>query len=458
MTQRPRARPAGIGRRGFLAFSAAAAGGLVMLPRRALAQGGELTMWTPGGSPVFCAMHDGLLQGWAAGNGVTTATLQCGLGANEEYAQVLLGAIAGGNAPDLSIVWDSPIALGARGAFTPLDDMLPGTKIAAETWPAGLLSSCQYGGKTFGLPVTAGLYGMFYNQELFEAKGMPSDRASLPKTWDEMRAMSKEFTVWNGDRLEVAGFMPPRINVIAILYSGLNGARIYDAASERYTIDDERNIEMFNFFIDWLDEEYRGDINLIDRSGNFNDGYPDTTTGLGPAFREGRMAGIVSGSWLMGDIYADPTPTFTRWDVADLPAGPSGSGPRSGFWPNWMVIPAGAKNVETAFRYLEFISTEGVVDWYRVVPDIPTNANAEQVLPTVVVDNRGEEFAADITAFWAEQAKIVTPMWDSPVEAFGQDQLARAMEKIYTRAASPKDALTEAQLASQAELERFLAN
>jgi len=51
----------------------------------------------------------------------------------------------------------------------------------------------------------------------------------------------------------------------------------------------------------------------------------------------------------------------------------------------------------------------------------------------------------------------VTPMWDSPVEAYGQDQLARAMEKIYTKVSTPAEALAEAQTASQAELERFLA-
>ncbi len=40
--------------------------------------------------------------------------------------------------------------------------------------------------------------------------------------------------------------------------------------------------------------------------------------------------------------------------------------------------------------------------------------------------------------------------------SFGQDQVARALEKIYTKTASVKDALTEAQQASQGELDRFL--
>jgi hypothetical protein len=48
-------------------------------------------------------------------------------------------------------------------------------------------------------------------------------------------------------------------------------------------------------------------------------------------------------------------------------------------------------------------------------------------------------------------------MWDSPVQSFSNDQLSRAIEKIYTKAATVAEALAEAQTASQAELERVLA-
>ena len=48
-------------------------------------------------------------------------------------------------------------------------------------------------------------------------------------------------------------------------------------------------------------------------------------------------------------------------------------------------------------------------------------------------------------------------MWNSPVQSFYTDQVARAVEKIYTKAATVTEALGEAQGASQAELERVLA-
>ncbi len=450
--------PKAVNRRTFLRGSAAATAGMIALPRGAFAQTeGELLLWLPGGSPLFCDIHTSLLTGFSTTAGLNAPTTICGLGQDTEFTQALIGSIASGNPPDISMLWDSPVALGAQGAFMALDDMMAGSRISIDTWPAGLLSSCQFKGQTFGLPVTAGVYSMWYNEELFEAKGISSARADFPKTWADMRALSKEFTVWDGDTLASAGFMPPRVPETMAIWSALNGGMLYDEANLRYTIDSEQNIEMMSFFLDWLDEEYKGDVNLIDRSGNFKDGYPAPDTGLGPAFREGRFAGMQSGSWLMGDIYGDPAPVFERWNLAAHPTGPSGTASVSGTWPNWFVIPVGSKNPQAAFDYLSYLSTEGVVEWYQQIPDVPTNSQVEAKSPQSLIDRRGQEFADDVTAFLGEQAAVVTPMWNSPVQGFGADQVARALEKIYTKAAPVAESLADAQAAAQAELERALA-
>ena len=324
------AAPRSISRRGFLATTAAA-GAALALPQGAFAQAeGQLLLWLPGGSDLFCKIHTGLLEGFSAGAGLGPATTVCGLGQDTEFTQALIGSITAGAPPDISMLWDSPVSLGAQGAFMALDDMMKGSKIDISTWPSGLLSSCQFKGATYGLPVTAGVYAMWYNEEMLEAKGIPSDRASFPKTWVEMRKLSKEFTVWDGDNLKSAGFMPNRIPETMAIWSALNGGMLFDEANLKYMLDSEQNVEMMSFFLEWLDEEYKGDVNLIDRSGNFREGYADGNTGVGPAFREGRQAGLMSGSWLMGDIYADPAPTFTRWNSGAEPGRPVGHQPGVG--------------------------------------------------------------------------------------------------------------------------------
>ena len=124
-----------LNRRHFLGTSAAAAGAFAFAPR-AFAQSGELKMWTPGGSDLFCQIHTGLIQGFASRTeGFSGATVQCGLGQDTEFTQALIASIASGSPPDISMLWDSPVALGSQGAFMPLDEMMAASRIPVETWP-----------------------------------------------------------------------------------------------------------------------------------------------------------------------------------------------------------------------------------------------------------------------------------------------------------------------------------
>jgi len=153
------ASPKSLSRRSFLRGSAAATSAAFLLPSLASAQTeGELLLWLPGGSDLFCKIHTGLLDGFSkTAAGITASKTVCGLGQDTEFTQALIGAISSGSPPDISMLWDSPVSLGAQGAFMPLDDMMAASKISIDTWPGGLLSSCQFKGVTYGLPVTAGV-------------------------------------------------------------------------------------------------------------------------------------------------------------------------------------------------------------------------------------------------------------------------------------------------------------
>ncbi len=453
-------RTAGLGAGGAIAAGAMARHGFT--PRAAAQDAVTLTIWTPGGSPTFCGVQDEIATNYEATNpAVQIDEIQCGTGGADDFIQVLLGSIAAGNPPDATLLWQTPVALGARGALTPLDDLMAASTYAkAENWPAGLLSTCQYQGQTFGLPVTAGIYGIWYNQDLFDERGIPSDRASFPTTWDELRALSKEFTSWDGDTLVTAGFYPfgafwgGAPDTLPI-WSALNGSQLFDAENLRYTIDDPANVAMLEYAIAWLDEEYRGDVMLATQSGQSWGAYAGE--GGPAAFQAGNLAMTEQGSWLMGDLYAEVDPTFTNWNVAPFPVGPGGTESVTGSYPNWLVIPDGAAHATEAFGYLDYLSGEGVATWYATVPDLPTNLLAEKTVPQVVVDRRGEEFATDITAFFQDQSQRATAMWNSPVQDFSNDQLRRVLEQIFLKQVTPAEGLADAQQASQAELDSLLA-
>lgn len=435
-----------------------ASGAMLIAPRRIASAQESVTLnfWTPGGSPAYCEVHNEIAADFSEQNpSIQFNEVQCGTSSTEDFIQVLLGSIAAGNPPDATVLWDTPVALGVRGALTPLDDyMKNATYAGVENWPEGLLSSCQFEGQTYGLPVAAGMYGIWYNAELFESKGIPSDRESFPKTWDELRQLSKEFTSWNGNTLESAGFIPWNDAYTLPIWSALNGSQLYDAEAQTYTINNEANIAMMEYAVDWLNEEYKGDINQVNASGAWS-AYPDDA-GQPPAFQEGRLAMTENGSWMTGDFYEYTEPTFERWNVANYPVGPSGSDPVTGYWPNWIAIPKGTEHPDEAFAYLDYLSGEGIIKWFTVVPDMPANTQVPELVPQPLIERRGEEFATEIMQFFRDLAAVATPMWDSPVQSFATDQLALAIERIMTKQQTPTEALTEAQNAAQAELETIL--
>jgi ABC-type glycerol-3-phosphate transport system substrate-binding protein len=143
--------------------------------------------------------------------------------------------------------------------------------------------------------------------------------------------------------------------------------------------------------------------------------------------------------------------------MARFPVGPGGRRTVAGYWPNWLVIPKGARHVSPAFTWLDYLSGVGVKAWFRHFPDLPTNRNVpHDLFPAALAAGMGEGFAQDIMDFFRDQLDIATPMWDSPIQDFATDQIKRALEQIMYKVARPKDALAEAQKACQGALEKVL--
>jgi ABC-type glycerol-3-phosphate transport system substrate-binding protein len=420
----------------------------------------KLSFWVPPGGTAWCNTLDAVQRNYSKLHpDVQFSPVLCGTG-KQDFNTVVLAHITAGNPPDAMVTWNTPVSFGVQGALVQLDDMMAHSKYSqASNWPSSVLASCQFNGKTYGLPASDGSYAFWYNQEWFEKKGIPSSRDKFPKTWDDLRKLSKEFTYWKGNQLVTAGYVPMRAadaESPPTLYSwpALNGGQIYDAQSRKYTIDSDQNVAMMEYMVSWLNEEYKGDIVAVERSGNWQ--FSADAQNRPGAFCAGKMAMSVEGSWNIGDIYNQPL-AFTRWEVAPFPVGPGGTKTTSATWPDWLVIPHGSHNVDAAFAWIDYLGSVGMRTWFTSVPDLPANKTVPtNIVPPVVAKKRGQAFAVDVVNFFRHQAAISTPMWNSPVEAYATDQLVKAVSKIMYKSSKPKDALATAQQACQSQLQRTL--
>ncbi len=417
----------------------------------------QLTFWTPHG-PSDCKPWEQIAQNYGQLHpNVEIAKVQCGTG-DQAFNEVLLAQIAAGSAPDVSIIWDSPVSFAVRGALVPLDDMMKTSKVSqAENWPKNLLIDCQIGGKTYGFPTVTGVYGIYYNQDWFEKVNLSGKPEDYPKTFTDLRALSKKFTRWNGNKLETAGFIPYFDQYLFPYWVQLNGGLIYDSQNQKYTIDAEPNVGVLQFALDWLDEEYKGDYYALQKSGVNWLSFGKGRDGSPPGFPSGHLATIFDGSWQMGSMYNTFPPVFERWNVANVPTFSSAISTAGAYWPNWTAIPKGTKNVPEAFNYIDYLNVDGCGPWVTWASDLPANRKyARNILPEKSVKARGEAFTRQALLYFFHQMDTALQIWGSPVQAFHTDQLARAIERVYKKVAKPKDALAEAQKASQAELEKVL--
>lgn len=415
-----------------------------------------LTFWWPGGgcgSLPFSAMTHDYERRHPS---IHIPQVQCGTG-KQDFITVLLARIAAGSPPDAAFIWDTPVSLAARGALEPLDALMAHSPTAQKSrWPASALASCQFNGQTWGLPYSGGSFAFFYNQDWFAKKGIPTSRDSFPKTWDDLRRLSKEFTFWKGGKLVTAGFPPmtdPDLLATIYMWSALNGGQLYDAHNRKYTIDAESNIAMMEYMVAWLNAEYKGDMIAVQRGGNWS--YAPDAQGRPPAFFTGRQAMVVGGSWAIG--VTQQTLTSFRWNVASLSVGPQGTKTTSGYWPNWLIIPKGSVNKQAAFDWMDYLCSQGIRIWFQQIPDLPANKTVPaSLLPTLLVQAEGKAFALDYMRFFYHQLDIATPMWNSPVQSFATDQITNAVNRIMHKVAKPKEALAEAQQASQNQLNQVL--
>jgi ABC-type glycerol-3-phosphate transport system substrate-binding protein len=371
-----------------------------------------------------------------------------GSGGGGSYTEALLSKIAGGNAPDVTTLFSTPAEFAASGSLLPLDDYMSAAKTAKPDafYPAPL-KSCQWQSKTYALPSSAGAGAIYMNTGMFKAKNIPTDRNQFPKTWDELQQISKEFVVMENGEVKQAGIVPfVGSTWLYPAWSAMNGGKIFDAASNKYVLDSDQNVQWLEYWVKWLDNQYGGDLEKLNTAGRWDGVSPET------AFGQSKSAMSPEGSWSTtdGEIAFD-------WEVAKFPVGPSGTKSFTAFWPNWWAIPKGAQNPEAAFRFLEFISTAGWEIWYGFIMDTPAwKQFPSTVATTKLVNAAGKDRAADVNKFFADYLNDAVEMWTSPVESYANDTLSAAVGEVLSKKKSAKDALAEVQKLCQDKLNETL--
>lgn len=325
----------------------------------------------------------------------------------------LTRAFATGNAPDIVEVDNPELSVfSSRNLLLDLTDRAVKAKYfdIAKMLP-GMRDAGTWKGHLYAIPKAANTIALYYNADMFRAKGLDPDKP--PRTWDEL---AKAAAVLNDPSAKVSGL-------------GLSAA-----ANEEGTFQFLPFVQMKGANYDSLNSS--GAVEALTfwtnlyRSGNV---IPDAiSTGqwdLTAVFNAGGTAMTISGPWELKRM--SETAKF-EWRVALLPM-PDEESPRSSALGEFMHgINAKTAHPDEAFAAIDWFHSRDTQLWNRF-----------GYIPGFQVDFEADRFA-DAYAVFAEQIKYARVRGPEPQWPKVSKAIQTAIQDSLTGQTDPASALNTA--------------
>ena len=257
----------------------------------------------------------------------------------DDVVSEAMRAFSTGQAPDIIAVDNPEHALFAsRNAFLDLTDMIAkSTVIKTENYFPGPLASTVWDGKNYGVPKATNTIALYYNKDMFKAKGLDPEKP--PQTWAELVDAAKKLT-------------DPAANVYGITFSA--------KANEEGTFQ----------FLPWAQMggggyqniNAPGAVKALDVWKTIIDdklASPDTLTrsqwDSTGTFNSGNAAMAISGPWELDRMVKEAK---FDWGVALLPVPEAGAERSSAMGDfNWAIF-ANTEHPAEAFKVIEYFASQ----------------------------------------------------------------------------------------------------
>jgi multiple sugar transport system substrate-binding protein len=326
-------------------------------------------------------------------------------------------AYATGQAPDIIAVDNPEHALfSSRGAFLDLTDMISkSTVIKPDNYFPGPLKSVEWDGKYFGVPKATNTIALYYNKDMFKAKGLDPNKP--PQTWDELVEDARKLS-------------DPAKNVYGLAFSAkgneegtfqfLPWAQMGGGSYEHINADGAvKALEVWKTIID----EKLASPDTLTR------GQWDSTG----TFNSGNAAMAISGPWELDRM---TTEAKFDWGVTLLPVPKEGAERSSAMGDfNWAIF-ASSKHPAEAFKAIEFFASQDD-KMFKNYGQLPARSDIT-IAPT------GQPLKDEALKVFLEQLKYAKPRGPHPQWPKISKAIQDAIQAALTGQMSPKDALDQA--------------
>jgi multiple sugar transport system substrate-binding protein len=332
-----------------------------------------------------------------------------------QLAQQFIKGIATGDVPDL-ITIDNPVvaSFAAQDALEDLTERVKASGVIKQAnYYAGSWSTTIWSGHQYAVPGEANTLALYYNPDMFRAKGLDPDKP--PRTWSELKDAAQKLT---DKPKSVYGIGFSAIQSEEGTFQWLpflqqSGGSLKDLASP----DAVAALQL------WTDLVSSGSASrdvLVKRQSEIMD-----------AFLAGGSAMAIGGPWELSRIAQDAK---VQWRVALLPVRDGKDMQASALGGYVWGIPKGAKHQDLAFKVIEFMSQ----------PEQQQLAWSGGRLPPVVNVAIDKPSFPEAYTVYREQMKVAKPRGPHPAWPQISGAVQTAIQTALTGRATPAQALEKA--------------
>ena len=335
----------------------------------------------------------------------------------DDVVSEAMRAFSTGQAPDIIAV-DNPehAMFASHGAFLDLTDMIAKSSvIKKENYFPGPLNSVTWDKKLFGVPKATNTIALYYNVDMFKAKGLDPDKP--PHTWDELVDAARKLN-------------DPAKNVYGLAFSA--------KANEEGTFQFLPWAQMGGGGYDHINTP--GAVTALETWKTILDeklASPDTLTrgqwDSTGTFNSGNAAMVISGPWELDRMSQEAK---FNWRVTLMPVPKDGVEPSSAMGDfNWAIF-ASSKHPAEAFKALEYFASQDD-KMFKNFGQLPARSD-------IAIPPTGNEKKDAALKVFLEQLKYAKPRGPHPQWPKISKAIQDAIQSALTGQATPQAALDQA--------------
>lgn len=265
-----------------------------------------------------------------------------------DYTSKMITQLSGGTAPDVFNVDNGELPHWAQyGALTKLDDLIGQDKYSLSDFYAKVLDAGKYDGvalgkgSLYGLPINAGCFVLYYNQELFDKYKVAYPDKTM--TYEKLVETAKKFVKdTNGDgTIDQYGLLVHNLwwsGFVDMVMRGF-GARLWSEDKKSCLAGTPEGIAAVQYIADLSNKH-----GVMPKFSQRSDEY---------TFEKGNFAMVLDQTYYNSLFKKDAK---FKWSVAPIPTGPSGFN-KSFVWGHTVGINAKSKYKKEAWQLIKYLAS-----------------------------------------------------------------------------------------------------